>query len=101
MWFHLTTIDLSVDNKRDPECIRKFLVWYPYVLQLQDKYSIKELWDGHGQAFNDTDKYICRLNTFGATERNTERKNNKDRHTKRQHERQKERKKLIQTEIHN
>jgi len=40
-------VDLSKDNKRDPELIRKFDVWYPYILQVNDKWPKETLWQGH------------------------------------------------------
>jgi len=57
-------IDLNTSNKRDPENIRKFLIWYPYILEMEGKRPTEELWDGHGDAYN----YLTRL--LGEVNRN-------------------------------
>ena len=45
-------IDLSKDNKRDPENVRKFNVWYPYVFNSPFDFVSAELWRGHAKPYN-------------------------------------------------
>ena len=54
-------IDLSKENKRDPENIRKFNVWYPYIFEYPNKYDEELLWDGHGVPYN---SLVSILNTI-------------------------------------
>jgi hypothetical protein len=55
-------IDLSKSNKRDPENIRKFNIWYPYIFEVPDKFDIEQLWDGHSFAYNDLTKLLKLIN---------------------------------------
>tara|TARA_R110001592_G_scaffold111232_1_gene308114 strand:+ start:105 stop:971 length:867 start_codon:yes stop_codon:yes gene_type:complete len=55
-------IDLDKSNKRDPENIRKFLIWYPYILEMSQKSPVEALWDGHGYAYNHLTRLLTQVN---------------------------------------
>ena len=57
------TIDLSENNKRDPENVRKFNVWYPYVFNSPFNYISSELWNGHAKPYNDLSRYLKEVNS--------------------------------------
>ena len=56
------TIDLSKDNKRDPENVRKFNVWCPYVFNSPFDFTSAELWDGHARPYNMLLSYFQEIN---------------------------------------